>query len=586
MRSSALTVALACLCTVTLVTACSDPASTQGTNNGTADVGGLKDGINLGDVIKDGSKGDGPDQVADEDTGATDDVTDTGPIGCKIDSDCAGLTLKTCEAATCDTATGLCMAMPAADGANCTPADVCFQDGACKAGACEGKTPVSCDDGDDCTTDSCDKIAGCQKAAAADGIPCDDKDPKTTGDKCQSGHCVAGSGTCANTKELNCTDAKDDDCDGATDCDDNDCAADSACKVVKIETNCADKIDDDGDGKTDCDDADCLQHAECKPASETNCTDGKDDDGDGAIDCADNDCANNDACKTPLKEGNCTDLVDDDKDGKTDCGDSDCAKAANCTAPATEKNCTDKLDDDKDGLVDCNDGDCAADVACKTTCNVCAVNAKGLVATCDPCAAAVCKVDSVCCKSAWDDICVSEVKQICGKQCETLCTDKKDNDGDGATDCSDDDCATELACTPTQTNCTAAAAIACGASNSGSTLDKAATKALDTYSCTDGKASQETGPEYTYDFTAECDGAVTISLQKTSTKSGFLDLFVLDGAKACGGTTCIAHGLMAGTAGKATITAKKGQKYFVVVDGYADFSGDFSLKIACGCAGG
>ncbi len=660
MRRHVFTTTLVCLSTIALATACSDAPSSKTNGIGPVDASGLKDGINLGDAIKDGAKVDGVPDTGSDDVAmadmddAEDAVADVAPTGCTADTDCVGkVEVKVCETAVCDVATGQCSAKTADDGATCAPGDACFQDGACQSGACTGKTAISCDDGNPCTDDSCVPATGCLKTNNT--AACDDGDAATVGDKCMDGACMGGTATCANTKELNCADKIDDDCDGATDCADNECAADAGCKAVTKEANCADKIDDDADGKTDCDDNDCSVHDECKPVTnETNCTDGKDDDLDGTIDCADNDCANAVNCATPLKEANCTDKADDDKDGKidcadndcatdaacvavasetdcgnkvdddkdgatdcadndcsaalacavtvetdcgnkvdedkdgkTDCADSDCAKAPACTAAATETNCTDKLDDDKDGLVDCNDGDCSANTACKVTCNVCAVNTKALDPKCDACAAAVCKADDFCCTDSWDSTCVNEVKQYCGKQCEGLCGDKKDNDGDLKTDCADNDCAADLACTATKTTtCTAAAAIACGASNSGSTADKAATKALDAYTCADGKASQETGPEYTYEFTAECDGPVTVSVQKTSTKAGFLDLFILDAAKGCAGTSCLAHGVMAGTAGKATVTAKKGAKYFVVVDGFADFSGEFSLKIACGCAGG
>jgi hypothetical protein len=40
-----------------------------------------------------------------------------------------------------------------------------------------------------------------------------------------------------------------------------------------------------------------------------------------------------------------------------------------------------------------------------------------LVATCDPCAQAVCGADPFCCSGGWDATCVGEAVSICGVQC-------------------------------------------------------------------------------------------------------------------------------------------------------------------------
>ena len=36
---------------------------------------------------------------------------------------------------------------------------------------------------------------------------------------------------------------------------------------------------------------------------------------------------------------------------------------------------------------------------------------------CDPCVTQICTVDSYCCTTAWDSICVGEVASVCGKSC-------------------------------------------------------------------------------------------------------------------------------------------------------------------------
>ena len=131
------------------------------------------------------------------------------------------------------------------------------------------------------------------------------------------------------------------------------------------ETSCQDGRDEDGDGATDCQDPDCAGFAACGSPTETNCTDNVDNDGDGSTDCTDSDCANDPACSNPSTETNCSDNIDNDGDGNTDCADSDCAQDPACPNPSTETNCSDQVDNDSDGFTDCNDTDCANDPACQ-----------------------------------------------------------------------------------------------------------------------------------------------------------------------------------------------------------------------------
>ena len=73
-----------------------------------------------------------------------------------------------------------------ADGSVCTAGDQC------KAGACAAGVALTCDDGNPCTTDTCDKALGCQ-TKANDAATCDaDGSACTVGDKCTGGVCAAG----------------------------------------------------------------------------------------------------------------------------------------------------------------------------------------------------------------------------------------------------------------------------------------------------------------------------------------------------------------------------------------------------------
>jgi hypothetical protein len=88
-------------------------------------------------------------------------------------------------------------------------------------------TDGDCDDGDLCTTDSCDSGTGVCSFAA---IVCDD------GDACTIDSCDASSGACVGdpnpaclcipteNPEVSCSDGEDNDCDDLTDADDPDCA--------------------------------------------------------------------------------------------------------------------------------------------------------------------------------------------------------------------------------------------------------------------------------------------------------------------------------------------------------------------------
>ena len=52
------------------------------------------------------------------------------------------------------------------------------------------------DDGNPCTSDTCDGLGGCAHQAVDDGLPCDDADACTTGDACVGGACVGGATRC------------------------------------------------------------------------------------------------------------------------------------------------------------------------------------------------------------------------------------------------------------------------------------------------------------------------------------------------------------------------------------------------------
>ncbi|MDM8516317.1 MopE-related protein [Desulfobacterales bacterium HSG16] len=357
---------------------------------------------------------------------------------------------------------------------------------------CADEIDNDCDEFIDCKDSDCFDVAICQAKK------CDDKD----NDKYFA---QAGCGTAIDcndndpdvhpgSPEVDCTDLKDNDCDGLIDCrDPSNCSDDSACVTV-----CTDNDGDgyftqagcgDHPGQIDCDDGDSQVY----PRSiEDNCSDNKDNDCDGFIDCADSDCVGNSVCKECTdKDGDnyfaeagcgtevdckdsdpaihpgdpetsCKDGIDNDCDGFIDCADSDCVGTSDCKSctdkdedgyfaeaecstevdcndndPAIhpgnpETNCNDNIDNDCDKLVDCKDSDCTGSVDCKNDQCIDADSDGSFVGHgCFP-------VDC-------DD---SDPAR--SPDNPEICDDKIDNDCDGHIDCDDtDDCASEQAC-----NCT------------------------------------------------------------------------------------------------------------------------------------
>jgi hypothetical protein len=72
--------------------------------------------------------------------------------------------------------------LPCDDKAACTTNDVCTN------GVCKGSGGPNCDDGNPCTTDSCEPGTGCTNTNNAN--PCDDGDSCTTNDVCAAGKCA------------------------------------------------------------------------------------------------------------------------------------------------------------------------------------------------------------------------------------------------------------------------------------------------------------------------------------------------------------------------------------------------------------
>ncbi len=186
-----------------------------------------------------------------------------------------------CTADSCAPAVGcvnapLSAATGCLDGNACTVGDHCDGDGACLAGA-----SAQCDDGNPCTSDACDIKLGCQNAANT--LPCDaDGNACTVGDSCNNKVCTAGVAKVCNDQNGCTTDT----CNAAT----------GACQfVAAIGLGC-----DDGNTCTQNDL--CDASGACKSGQASNC-----DDGNG---CTIDACTNGVGCShTTLSNGAaCSDL--------------------------------------------------------------------------------------------------------------------------------------------------------------------------------------------------------------------------------------------------------------------------------------
>src|SRR5262249_18848336 len=135
--------------------------------------------------------------------------------------DCDDLNLCTFDS--CNPQTG-CQHVAVPNGTSCQDATVCNGDEACSGGTCAPGTPMNCNDGNACTTDSCNALSGCIHTPIAGcqpcGVPadCNDTNP------CTVDSCVGGQ--CQNTVAANGTSCSDGDgCNGLETCLNGACAA-------------------------------------------------------------------------------------------------------------------------------------------------------------------------------------------------------------------------------------------------------------------------------------------------------------------------------------------------------------------------
>ncbi len=97
-----------------------------------------------------------------------------------------------CTADSCSPSTGV-VHTPVAAGTSCSDSNVCNGSEQCDStGSCAPGAPLTIDDGNPCTVDSCDPSSGVQHLPAQDGTSCDDGNACNGSESCQKGACAAG----------------------------------------------------------------------------------------------------------------------------------------------------------------------------------------------------------------------------------------------------------------------------------------------------------------------------------------------------------------------------------------------------------
>jgi hypothetical protein len=209
------------------------------------------------------------------------------------------------------------------------------------------------------------------------------------------------------------------------------------------------------------------------PPPTEDCANGTDDDGDGNADCSDGDCATDPVCQPPPPSEDCTNGIDDDGDGAIDCADIHCTRdpicapagcnGTNCPCDVLAQNCASPTDRCYVGGPNAADGQCYA-TGGKSLDDPCI---EPPVDTPDACTAGL-----LCIYEAETDptgicrsLCASNADCAAGEACYAIfprptdfgichpvpaedCINGTDDDGDGDTDCSDADCASDPICAP------------------------------------------------------------------------------------------------------------------------------------------
>jgi len=213
---------------------------------------------------------------------------------------------------------------------------------ACAGGKCVAGPLLVCDDGNLCSTDSCDPKAGCQYANNAS--PCDaDGSVCTANDVCSGGVCVAG----ASIEKY---------CDDKNPCTVDSCDKTSGCQNTTSVLSC----DADGDA---CNGTDTCVAGKCSAGKPLVCDDGNL--------CSTDSCDPKAGCQYINKAGPC------DADGSVCTANDACVGAVCVAGPSIENYCDDKNP--------CTIDSCDKITGCQKTIAVLPCDADGSACTKDTC---------------------------------------------------------------------------------------------------------------------------------------------------------------------------------------------------------
>ncbi len=229
--------------------------------------------------------------------------------------------------------------------AACADADLCNGTETCQNGTCVSGTALNCDDGNVCTDDSCDAIAGCQNVND-DTNTCDDGEPCTSDDVCSAG-------TCAGTPGPDCCQI-DSDCDDGNVCTDDQCGG-GVCTAVANAAAC-------DDGNT-CTDGDVCSQEVCSGTAVSGCCNSD-------ADCDDGDAGTLDTCEANI----CIISVIDPCLADSDCNDGDVCTTDSCDSGICNLAAIDgccHADADCDDADECTDDVCMDNVCDNTPVDGC-----------------------------------------------------------------------------------------------------------------------------------------------------------------------------------------------------------------------
>ncbi len=413
-----------------------------------------------------------------------------------------------CTVSVCAPATGVCGPTPVPDGTACSDGSVCTSKDQCTGGTCGG-TLASCDDGNACTTDSCDPATGCK--STPNTLPCDDGNACTSGDACAGGACVGGTNTCtACTIDADCKD-NGNLCDGVPSCQANICKtkpgsavvcpANSTCSTLTCQPASGQCLPSDVTNGTACDDGSVCTAASscfggaCVGSQTANCDDKNP--------CTTDTCDSKAGCQHANASGPC-----DDGNPCTagdQCGGGVCIAGPNQCACITDGDCASKATGNLcDGTLVCQLNQCVIKPGTPVVCDsskdtACAKNA------CAP-ASGVCSPTLVANGTACDDGSLCTVSDACQAgtcQGQALACD----DGNP---CTTDSCDAKSGCIHAAAN-----GLACNDGNS----------------CTSGDIC--TG--------GTCAGTGTCQCQITSDCAAFEDGNACNGTLVCQGNQCVVN---------------------------------------------